>query len=137
MKKIIKNIKKNKNQLVLGMVLSLFILIGIMIFVIIKKTGPEKYLPAIMVTQLGVSLLWFVARLGGFSILSSSSRKLGTSIRDRKMNKLGGYSSEEKKGKAKTPWEIEEEAKQKSKAGIYLMWIIVIIETAGSLPFII
>ena len=68
--------------------------------------------------------------------MSSSTRKLGTSVRDRKMNKLGGYSSKESKKTAKTPWEIEEEAKAKSKWGIYLMLIILVIEITISMPLI-
>ena len=137
MKKISESIIKNKKQLITGLLISFLIFTSVFIFALVKKTAEGLYMPAIIITQAGISMIWLVARFGGFSILSSSTRKLGTSVRDRKMNKLGGYNADDKKKDAKKPWEIEQEAKLKSKSGIYLMWIIATLEIAIFLPFII
>lgn len=126
--------KLNTKSIAAGFVLWVLPIIVIASYGAIAGKRETIIWPAIIVVQFAASILWLIARLGGFSMFSSGVKGTGAAVMNRKY-KLGSYQNEERKVAPK-PYDVEIKARDKSKQGIITALVLTILELIIVLPII-
>lgn len=127
--------KLNLKELIKGGILSVFPLIILIVGYSIGSREDAIWI-ALAITQLGLSILWVITRLGAFSTTGYGMRKYARShanYRERKYENEPTYKKINRKDLPSSAAGIVEESLKKSWQGIFLAFGIGLVELAISL----